>query len=176
MTAEVREHLRVPRAQELDAAASEHGRRAPRRQEAPHRVEERRGLAHLRRDVHGLVAVDRIGDDRQVELSVLDAREAGVPVPRPLHRRAHAVAVAQVDVVAHADLVAVVDDGAARQGQQQAVQELHASPIAVQERRQPPADAEIQLHVGLVRVGVVHEGALFVGDHLERQLVVISQK
>src|SRR2546428_7741709 len=32
-------------------------------------------------------------------------REAPVPVARPLHRRAHAVAVAEVDVVTHPDLV-----------------------------------------------------------------------
>jgi hypothetical protein len=32
--------------------------------------------------------------------------------PGPLHRRADAVAVAEVDVVAHPDLVSVVDDGA----------------------------------------------------------------
>ena len=107
---------------------------------------------------------------------MLDRREPGVPVPRPLHRRAHAVAVAEIDVVAHADLVAVIDDGAARQGQQQAVQELHAAAVAVEQRRQPAADAEVQLHVGVVRVGVVHERALFVRHHLERQLVVVSQE
>ncbi len=46
----------------------------------------------------------------------------------------------------------------------------------VQERRQPAADPEVELHVRVVRVGVVHEGALFVRHHLERQLVVVAEE
>ena len=62
-----------------------------------------------------LVVVLGVDDHRQVQPLRVGPREAGVAVGAPLHRRAHAVAVAEVDVVAHADLVAVVDDRRARQ-------------------------------------------------------------
>src|SRR5438552_11817762 len=135
---QAREDLLVARAQELDRAAPEHGRGAARGDQPLHRVEERRGLPRLRGDVHRLVAVDGIGDHGEVELTLLRRREARVPVARPLHRRAHAVAVAEVDVVAHSDLVAIVDDRAARQRQQERVQQLDPPPVVVEERRQPP--------------------------------------
>ena len=99
------------------------------------------GCCLLRGDVDRLVVVDGIGDHRQVELGGIGGGEAGVAVARPLHRRAHAVAVAQVDVVAHADLVAVVDDRAARQREQQAVEQLDLPAVVVQQRGQPAADA-----------------------------------
>src|SRR5207249_9424639 len=86
----------------------------------------------LSADGHGLVAITRIGDDRQVELPVFGARESRVPVTRPLHRRADAVPVAEVHVVTHADLVAVIDDRAPRQREQQAVQQLDAAAVAVE--------------------------------------------
>ena len=48
-------------------------------------------------DVDRLVAVDRVHDRRQVEMLRVGAREAAVAVGRPLHGRAHAVAVAEED-------------------------------------------------------------------------------
>jgi len=74
------------------------------------------GVLLLRLDVDRLVVVLGIDDDRQVELLRVAPREPGVAVGAPLHRRADAVAVAQVDVVAHADLVAVVEHRCAGQG------------------------------------------------------------
>ena len=47
---------------------------------------------------------------------------------------------------------------------------------AVQERREAAADAEVQLHPRILGVLVVHVVALVVGDHLERQLVVVAQE
>src|SRR5712691_10902439 len=52
---QAREDLLVARAQELDRAASEHGRGAARGDQPLHRVEERGGLPRLRGDVHRLV-------------------------------------------------------------------------------------------------------------------------
>ena len=74
-------------------------------------VEQRRGRPHLRLHVDDLVAVDRVHDDREIQALRVAAGKPGVAVGRPLHRGAHAVAVTEVDVVAHADLVAVVEDG-----------------------------------------------------------------
>ena len=64
----------------------------------------------------------------------------------PLHGRAHAVAVAEIDVVAHADFVAVVEDRRSGKRKEQAVQKFDAAPVVVHQRRQAPADAEIDAH------------------------------
>ena len=56
--------------------------------------------------------------DRQVQSLRIRPRKAGVAIGAPLHRGAHAVAIAEIDVVAHADLIAVIEDGRARQREQ----------------------------------------------------------
>ena len=104
------------------------------------------------------------------------ARKARVAVLAPLHRRPHPVAIAQVDVVSHADFIAIVDDRRAGQGQQQAVQQFHLAAIVPQQRRQTPPDAQIDPRPGIFRIRPVHVVPFFVGDHLQRQLVVVSQK
>ncbi len=47
---------------------------------------------------------------------------------------------------------------------------------AVEQRRQPPADSEVELHARVLGVLRVHVVALLVRDHLERQLVVVAQE
>ena len=87
----------------------EHGRvLAAYREHAAGPVQQRARRRHLGLDVHARVVVDERLDDGQVELAGVGRREAGVAVGRPLHRGADRVTVAQPDVVAHADLVAVV--------------------------------------------------------------------
>ena len=88
--------------QRLVAAQAEHGVLLAQRDEPPQPAQQRRRRAQLGLDVHGLVAVDRVHQRRRVELREVGAAEAAVAVAGPLHRRAHAVAVAEVDVVAHA--------------------------------------------------------------------------
>ena len=103
-------------------------------------------------------------------------REAGVPVLVPLHRRPYAVPVAQVDVVAHPDLVAVVDDRRAGQGEQQGVHQLDPAPVVAQQRGEAAPDPEVHPRLRVLRVHAVHVVALLVGHHLERQLVVVAQE
>ena len=122
------------------------------------------------------VVVLGIGDDRQVEPLAVGPREARVAVGAPLHRRADTVAVAQEDVVAHADLVAVIQDGCAGQGEEQAVHELDAAPVVAQQRRQPAPDAEVQARQAVLSVGAIHVVALLVGNHLERELVMVAKE
>ena len=141
-----------------------------------HPVQQRARHALLGLDVDRLVAVDRIGHERRVERVDVGPAEAGVAVAGPLHRRAHAVAVAEVDVVAHPDLVAVVDDRRAPHAEEQRVQQLEPAPAVVDQRRQAAADAEVDPHPRVLRVLGVHEVALLVGHHLERQLVVVAQE
>ncbi len=173
---QVHEHLAVARADESQRAASEGLRILSHQEHALHPVEQRRAVALLRFDVHGLVAVDGIHHRRQVQLLRIGPREAGVAVRAPLHGRAHAVAVAEVHVVAHADLVAVVDDRRAGHGQQQAVHQLDALGIVLHERREPPADAEVQAGARVRGVHLVHVVALAARHHLEGQLVVVAQE
>ena len=162
--------------QRLERAEAEDRVLLAQRDEAPHPAQQRRRRAQLRLDVDGLIAVDGVHERRRVELGEVRAREAAVAVARPLHRRAHAVAVAEVDVVAHRDLVAVVEDRRARQAEEHRVQQLDLVAAAVHERREPPADADVELHPRVLRVLGVHVVALLVGDHLERQLVVVAQE
>ena len=46
----------------------------------------------------------------------------------------------------------------------------------VEERREPAADPDVQLHPRILRVLGVHVVAFLVGDHLERQLVVVAEE
>ena len=94
-----------------------------------HPVQERGRVLCLALDVDRLVAIDRIHDRRQIELLRLAAREPGVAIGRPLHRRAHAIAVAKIEVVAHADLVAVVEDRRAGHRHQKRIQQLDLAPV-----------------------------------------------
>ena len=161
---------------ETQRAAAEGLRAAAHLQQAFHPVEERGAVAYLRFDVHGLIAVHRIHDRRQVQLLRVGARKTRVAIRTPLHRRAQAVAVAEKHVVAHADLVAVVDDRRAGHRQQQAVHEPDALEVILQQRREPPPDSQVEARARIGGVRLVHVVALAAGDHLEGQLVVIAQE
>ena len=139
-------------------------------------MEQRGGVLQLRLDVDRLVAVDRVLDRRQVELAGRGGGEPRVAVGRPLHRRTHSVAVAEPDVVAHPDLVAVVEDGRAGQRQQERGEELHPVDVVVEQRREPAADADVGLHPRVVGVLRPHVVAVLVGHHLEGELVVVAQE
>ena len=76
-------------------------------------------------------------------LAGIGGGEAGVAVGVPLHGGADAVAVAEVDVVAHADLVAVVEDGGAGKAEEEGVEELDAAAVVVEQRGETAADAEL---------------------------------
>ena len=60
--------------------------------------------------------------------------------------------------------------------EQQRVQQLDAAAVVVDQRREPAADAHVDAHARIGRVGEVHVVALVVGDHLQRELVVIAQE
>ena len=60
--------------------------------------------------------------------------------------------------------------------QQQRVHQLDLAPVVVHQRRQPAADADIDARAGIVGVGRPQIVALDVGDHFQRQLVVIAQE
>ncbi len=127
-------------------------------------------------DVDRLVVEVGLDDDREEKTLRVRSRESGVPVAAPLHRSAHAVAVADVDVVPHADLVPVIDDRRPDEREEEAVQQLDAPPVVPEQRCQPSPDAEVDPRPRIVGVDPVHVIALLVGDHFESELVVIPQK
>ena len=172
----IRDDLAILGPDEIERTAPEALVLATDRERAACPVEERGRIAALRLDVDGLIAVDRIHDDRQVQTLRVGAREAGIAIEAPLHRRTHAIAIADVDIVAHADLIAVVHDGRTGHGKQQAIHELDAIDIVVQKRREAAANTDVHAHARLLRVHLVHVVALAIRHHLERELVVIAQE
>ena len=81
--------------------------------------------------VDGFVVIFRIEDDRQVKALRIRAGETGVLVRTPLHRRAHAVAVAEINVFAQADFVAVIKHRRAGQREEQRVEQFDALAVIV---------------------------------------------
>ena len=83
----------------------------PQGDQALHPPQQRVRVVLLRLDVEGFVMILRINDNGEIEPLGIGAGKPRVAIPAPLHGRAHPVAVAQIHIVPHADLVAVVDDG-----------------------------------------------------------------
>ncbi len=174
--AQIREHFAIGGIEKCERAAAEDLEELAQRDHVARPVQQAGLIAELRLHVHHLVAIDGVHDDGEVEPRGIAAREAGVAVGGPLHGRAHAVAVAEIDVVAHADLVAVVENRRAGKAEQQRIEQLDAAAIVVDQRSQPAANAHVDAHARIGGVGEVHVVALVVGHHLERELVVIAQE
>ena len=168
--------LAVLRLEEFASALAERAPAFAQRQQPAHPPEQRVRVVRLRLHVDRFVVIFRIVDDRQVKALRIGAGEAGVLVRAPLHRRAHAVAVAQVDVFAHADFVAVIKHRGAGQGEEERVQQLDASAVVAQQRGQAAADAEIEPGLVHVRIHAIHVIALLVGHHFQGQFVVVAQE
>ena len=171
-----REHAGVAAAEVAEAAQPERRVLLAGVDHPPGPVQERRCVLDLRLDVDRLVPEDRVHDGREAEPAGGGGGEAGVAVGRPLHRGPHAVAVTEPDVVAHADLVAVVEHRRPGQRQQQGGEELDLVDVVVEQRSEPPPDADVGLHPGVLGVLGPHVVAVVVSDHLERQLVVVAQE
>ena len=97
--AQIGQNAPVARVQEAQRAAAEGLMVAPQQQHAAHPIQQRMGIARLGFDVHRVEPVERVHDRRQHHARGIGAREPAVAVLGPLHRRADAVAVAEMDVV-----------------------------------------------------------------------------
>ena len=176
VTPDVRDDLAIVRVEELDAAAAEDVEQLAQANQVAHPMQERRGVVLLSLDVHGPVPVDGIGNHRAIQPFGRGGRKSGVVGCAPLHRRAHAVTIAELDVVSHTDLIAVIDNRRAGQRKQQCRQELDSAPVVGQQRRQPSSDPDVQSRLGIRGIRQIHVVALFLGHHLERQFVVVAQE
>ena len=126
------QHAGLGRVEDLASAPADLGRRAAGADEALHVLHERAGHVVLGGDVDAAVIERLVRHHRPDQLVRGRVREAGARLVRPLHRRAHGVALRQREVVAHADLVAVPEDGRAGQGEHQAEGELQAPLVAAE--------------------------------------------
>ena len=128
-------------------------------------------------NIERFVVIFRIDVHRQIELLRIGARETGVAVGAPLHGSANAIAIAKIDVVAHADFVAVIKDGRSGQARTAARSSVRCGGDRFPARA--PADGEFPRLIRMprsLRIDAVHVIALFVGDHLQRELVVVAQE
>ncbi len=143
-------HLVVVRVEELDRAPAE-GVVAPAQGDQPlGPVQQRVGVVLLGLDVDRFVVVLGVDDDGKVEALGVRPREARVAVAAPLHRSADSIAVAEVEVVAHSDLVAVVEHRRPREGEEQRVHQLHAAAVVAEQGCQPAANAQVDARLRIV--------------------------
>ena len=84
-------------------APPERHMRTPHRDDPPHPRQKARWARELRFDIDGAETINRVLNRGQEELGRVGPGEAPIPVARPLHRRAYAVPIAEIDIVAHAD-------------------------------------------------------------------------
>src|SRR5215470_6393966 len=101
-----------------------------------HPPEEGVGVVLLRLHIDGFVVIFRITDDRETEALRVGTGKARIAVGAPLHRRPHAVPIPEIDVIAHANLVAVIQHWGAGQGKEQTREEFNRTPVVPQQRRQ----------------------------------------
>src|ERR1039457_5696179 len=99
----------------LNRSPAEHSGRSTDRYDALHPSEKRVFAFSLRQNVYGRITIHRILNQRSIQPLWFRVRKPAVPFPAPLHRSPHSVAVAETNVVAHSDFIAVIDDRSARQ-------------------------------------------------------------
>ena len=104
-------------------------------------------------------------------------REAAVGAVVPLHGGAHREPALDVEVLAHADLLAVEQRRGAGEGEHQRVDEADAALVAAEHGRQAAAQAAaVQLHVGVGAERGEDLLALGVAQLVEGELVVVAHE
>ena len=172
----VGEHGRIRLVEHLERAPAEFAHVAVVPDERAHELQERVGVAFLLRDIHMLGSEPAFGD-RDSQARRARRREAAVAAGAPLHRRAHRHPAADVEVLAHPDLLAVEEHGGAGQGEEQAVDHPDAPRVAVEHRRQPADQAAaVHLHPLLRAEGVEHLVALLRRQLVEGELVMVAHE
>jgi hypothetical protein len=105
--------------------------------------------------------------------TVRSARESAVALAGPLHRRAGALALVEGQIVAHPDLVAILQHRRARQREEHRECQLQPPPVIAEHGRQPSADPPVvELHGGLGRQRLKDPLALLRRQATEVELVV----
>ena len=87
-------------------------------------MQQRTGVAQLILHIHRLVAKLAIRDHWQRKLLGVRIRKTRIALVRPLHRCAHPIAIMQPNIIAHADLIPVIQHRGTGQAQQQISEQL----------------------------------------------------
>src|SRR5450755_1421567 len=101
------------------------------RNHVSHPTQKRGWIALLRFHIHSFIAPDGIHDNWAVESSRIGARKPRIPICAPLHRRAHAVPIAQVNVVPHPNFITVIENWCSRKREEKAIQKLYSTTIVI---------------------------------------------
>ena len=104
------QHLAIVRIEKLKGSLAKGAIALANGDQALHRPPEGIGVVAMGLGIDGFVVIFRINDDGQIELLGIGPRESGVAVGTPLHRSPHPIAIPQIDVVPHGDLVAIVEN------------------------------------------------------------------
>ena len=110
MMTEERENFRVVRIQELDGTERERFVVFAGRNDAAHPPEQRRQIFLLILYVDCLVVIFRVNRYCDLKLLVIRFGKTSVTVRAPLHRFSDPIAIAQIEIIAHPDFIAVVND------------------------------------------------------------------
>lgn len=94
-----------------------------------------------------VVGTEAPADQRSGHVLRVGVGEAAVRAGGPLHRGPHRHALVEIEVLTHADLLAVVERGGAGKGEQQRVDHAQPLRVAVEHRRQAAAQTpSVELH------------------------------
>ncbi len=174
--AHIGQHLAVVRMEKAQGSAAEYLEQLAQRNHVAHPAQQARRVGLLRFDVDRFITQDRVHDDRGKQLGGVGAGEPGIAVARPLHGRTDAVAVAEIDVVAHPNLIAIVENRRAGERKQERIQQLDTAAVIVEQRSQTPPDPDVDAHPRVGGVREVHVIPLLVRNHFKRELVVVAQE
>src|SRR5690554_4637417 len=111
MLPEVGEYLAVAGIQETQAASAKDVRLLSLCQHPPRPVQQRMRITLLRLDVDGFISIEGPHQYRQGQTLGIRARKSPIAIRAPLHRCTDTIPIAKMDVVTHADLVAVIKHG-----------------------------------------------------------------
>ena len=176
-SADVREDPRVLRAQRLVRAEPEHRMLLAQRDEAVEPAQERGRRAELRLDVHRpgsrrpgpSAAAGRAARSRRARSRRCGRPSTASACGRRRGRRGRRCRPSRSRPRSRGPGAPGSENRIA------CISSISSRPLS-SSGREPAADPEVELHPRVLRVLGVHVVALLVGDHLERQLVVVAQE
>ena len=83
--------------------------------------------------------VQGFDDHRQVQFLGICFRKTSIDVCAPLHWSPHAVSVSQIEIVAHADFIPVVNYGGAWEREKENIHQFDFSSVVSEKRSEPVA-------------------------------------
>ena len=124
----------IVRIKELERPAAKRFVTLPQGDEPFHPPQHRVRIVLLRLHIERFVMRIRVDNNRQIQAVGAGSGKAGVSIRAPLHWGSNTVPVAEINVVAHADFVAVVDDRRTGKREQKRVHQFDLVPVLAQQR------------------------------------------